>query len=113
MHGDFTMVNERYPEDTIISKEDFDKEHCQRILGDTSQNGYHSMHDAFSKVAQNATEDGSFKKAKIYWLLAYATSMILSPENKSEPFKPLMVFHGGRSAIPDDFYEEDIVFFLK
>jgi hypothetical protein len=106
------MVNNRYPEDTIITKDDFDQEQCQKILDETS-NKYHSMHDTFSKVAQKATEDGSFKQAKIYWLLTYATSMMLSPKNKSEPFKPLTVFPGGRSAIPDDFSEEDIFFFSE
>lgn len=107
----FTMFNERYPENTIICKNDFDEEHCQRILSEASQD--YSMHEAFSKVAQKATEDCNFKQAKIYWLLVYATSMILSPENKSEPFKPLAVFQDCRCAILDDFSEEDIIFFSE
>lgn len=107
------MVNERYPEETVISKHDFDKDHCKQMLNSESQHTYHSLHDIFSKVAQKASKDNDFKKAKIYWLLAYATSMILSSKSKSEPFKPLIVTHNCRSAIPDDFSEEDIVFFSE
>jgi hypothetical protein len=36
------MVNERYPADTTIDKSDFDKEHCQRILDDSTGDGYTS-----------------------------------------------------------------------
>ena len=111
IHGDISMVNERYPAETTIEKCDFDKEDCQRILDESSGDGYTSLYQAFSTVARKSLDDGNPKQAKIYWLLADACSMMLSPDSKNEPFKPLAVFHGRRSAIVDDFSEEDISFF--
>lgn len=107
------MVNERYPADTTIDKSDFDKEHCQRILDDSTGDGYTSIYDAFSKSARKSLEDGNPKQAKIYWLLSDACSMMLSSDNKNEPFKPFAVFHDRRSAIADDFSAEDISFFSE
>ncbi len=107
------MANERYPADTTIDKSDFDKEHCQRILDDSTGDGYTSIRDAFSKSARKSLEDGNPKQAKIYWLLSDACSMMLSSDNKSEPFKPSAIFYDRRSAIADDFSAEDISFFSE
>jgi len=107
------MVNERYPADTAIDKSDFDKEHCQRILHDSTGDGYTSIYDAFSKSARKSLGDGNPKQAKIYWLLSDACSMMLSSDSKNEPFKPFAVFHDRRSAIADDFSAEDISFFSE
>lgn len=107
------MINERYPSDTEINADDFDKENCQRILNEASCERYTSKYDAFSKAARNALEAGNPKQAKIYWLLSDACSLMLSPENKNEPFKPFAVFQNRRSAIIDDFSLEDIYFFSE
>lgn len=107
------MANERYPAETTIDKSDFDKEDCQRILDDSTGDGYTSIYDAFSKSARKSLEDGNPKQAKIYWLLSDACSMMLSSDNKNEPFKPFAVFHDRRSAIADDFSVEDISFFSE
>lgn len=107
------MANERYPADTTIDKSDFDKEHCQRILDDSTGEGYTSIYDAFSKAARKSLDDGNPKQAKICWLLSDSCSMMLSPDSKNEPFKPLAVFHDRRSAIADDFSSEDISFFSE
>jgi len=107
------MVNERYPADTTIDKTDFDKEHCQRILDDSTGDRYTSIYEAFSKSARKSLENGNQKQAKIYWLLSDACSMMLSPNNKNEPFKPFAIFHDRRSAIADDFSAEDISFFSE
>jgi len=107
------MVNERYPADTTIDKSDFDKEHCQMILDDSTGDGYTSIYDAFSKAARKSLDEGNPKQAKIYWLLSDACSMMLSSDNKNEPFKPFAVFHDRRSAIADDFSSENISFFSE
>lgn len=105
------MYNEKYPADTIIDKSDFDKEDCQRILNDLPDNEYTSIYSAFSKAAKKNLDADNPKQAKIYWLLSDACSMMLEPNNKNEPFKPLAVFSDRRSAIVDDFSAEDISFF--
>lgn len=88
------MANERYPADTTID-------------------GYTSIYDAFSKAARKSLDESNPKQAKIYWLLSDACSMMLSSDNKNEPFKPFAVFHDRRSAITDDFSAEDISFFSE
>lgn len=110
--GGVIVINERYPADTTIDKSDFDKDVCQRIL-DTYANTYSSMYDAFSKAARKAIDEGNLKQAKIWWLLSDACSMMLSPGSRNEPFKPYAVSHGRRSAIADDFSEEDLIFFSE
>ena len=105
------MYNEKYPADTIIDKSDFDKEDCQRILNDLPDDEYTSIYSAFSKAAKKNLDVDNPKQAKIYWLLSDACSMMLEPNNKNEPFKPLAVFSDRRSAIVDDFSAEDISFF--
>ena len=107
------MANERYPADTTIDKSDFKKDDCQMILEESSGDGYTSIYDAFSKAARKSLDEGNPKQAKIYWLLSDACSMMLSPDNKNEPFKPLAVFHDRRSSIADDFSTEDISFFSE
>lgn len=105
------MTEERYPVETVIDKSDFDKEACQRILDDSDGDEYYHMYEAFSKAARKSIAEGNPKQAKIYWLLSDACSMILFHESKSEPFKPFAVFDNRRSAVLDDFSEEEVLFF--
>ena len=77
IYGDLIMVNERYPANTTIDKNDFDKEDCQRILDDSTGDGYISIYEAFSKSARKSINEGNPKQAKIYWLLSDACSMML------------------------------------
>jgi hypothetical protein len=107
------MVNERYPADTLIEPSDFDKADCERILNESSGDGYTSIYSDFSKAARKSLDDGNPKKAKIYWLLSDACSMMLASENRNDPFKPLAVLTDGRSAIADDFSEEEISFLAE
>lgn len=106
-------MNEKYPADTTIESSDFDKDDCQRILNESSGDGYTSFYDAFSKAARKSLDEGNPKQAKIYWLLSDACSMMLFPDNRNDPFKPFAVFHDRRSAIVDDFSVEDISFFSE
>lgn len=104
------MSYERYPAETIIMKDDFDKDDCQKTIEAMPSSSYVDMYTAFSTAARKAMDEDNAKQAKIYWIFSDACSMMLSSENRSQPFKPLFVFDGRRSAIPDDFLEEDICF---
>ena len=106
-----TMTDEKDLADTVVDKSDFDKEDCQRILDSSTRDDYYSIHNAFSDAARKSCDEGNLKQAKIYGLLSDACSMRLSSNDKSEPFKPLAVFHGWRSAVVDDFSSEAISFF--
>lgn len=107
------MVTERYPADTTVDKSDFDKGDCQRILDGSSGDGYASKYVALSNAASESLGNGNPKRAKIYWLLADACSMMLSPESHNEPFQPFAVIGGRRSAIPGDFTAEDLELFSE
>lgn len=68
---------------------------------------------ALSAAARSAIEQGRNKDGKVFWLLADACSMLLSPSSTNEPFKPYAIFHDRRSVIPDDMHSADILFFAE
>lgn len=109
------MSQFRLPTDLTVSVDDFHasgwNEALQGVMdGDIS---YSSLWTALSKTARSAMEDSRFAHAKVLWLLADASSMILSPERTSDPFKPFAIFHDRRSAQPEDFSHEDLLFFSQ
>jgi hypothetical protein len=71
------------------------------------------MWTAFSKAADEAIKGGRLEHGKVLWLLADACSMMLESNNFNNPFKPAMVFGEKRSAIPQDFTDDDILFFSQ
>ena len=71
------------------------------------------MSRPFFNAATEAENDGEATKAKVLRLLGSACSLMLSPENRNEPFQPLLVLDGQRSTIPDDFTDSEIEFFSR
>ena len=71
------------------------------------------MWQAFSTAAGQAVKEGRQAHGKVLWLLSDACSMMLKSASVNEPFEPLIVMDGRRSAMPDDFPEEDIAFFAQ
>ncbi len=67
--------------------------------------------DKLAKKGQKALEECRISHSKALWLLADACSMMLQPSSFNEPFKPYFISRSGRSAIPDDFNEQDLSFF--
>jgi hypothetical protein len=107
------MSNERYPADLEITAQDFTECGWEDVLSNTTREGYSSMWQAFSAAARKAMEEGRQAQGKVLWLLADACSMTLSPASLNEPFKPIMVMEGKRSAIPDDLPDPEITFFAQ
>lgn len=107
------MSDHRYPADLVITKQDFADSQWKDMLVRTAREGYSSMWQAFSAGARQAIEEGRQAHGKVLWMLADACSMTLSPKSLNEPFKPIMVMEGRRSAIPDDLPEADIDFFAQ
>lgn len=104
---------ERYPENTNISLDDFNACGWHEALEEARREDYSSMWQQLSSRARKATEDGDLEIGKVLWLLADACSMMLKPNSLNEPFAPFMVMEGKRSALPEDFKEEDIEFFSQ
>lgn len=104
---------DRYPEDLPVNPDDFRRSNWKAVLESCRYEGYSEMWRALSSAARQAMEDGNAVKGKALWLLADACSMMLNPGSINEPFKPLMVMGGRRTALPEDFQEEDVKFFAQ
>lgn len=75
--------------------------------------GYSSVMRSLEEKAKEKIEAGFEKQAEILSLLSRSASMMLSPSSLNEPFKPYFQdFQAGRrSALPEDFSEDDLLFF--
>jgi hypothetical protein len=105
------MAEERYPPDLVVTREDFSTCGWKEVLAGSERDNYSGMWRAFSSAAQQAMCEGRPPAGKVLWLLADACSMMLSPSSPNEPFKPILIIEGKRSAIPEDFTEQDVAFF--
>lgn len=104
---------ERYPKNTNISLDHFNASGWREALEEARREDYSSMWQQLSSRARKATEEGNLEAGKVLWLLADACSMMLKPNSLNEPFVPFMVMDGKRSALPEDFNNEDIEFFSQ
>ena len=102
---------DRYPISTALTPEALDASGWREALADAKRDGYSAMWVAFSNSAKVATEARDYPKARVLWLLADLSSMMLKPESPSEPFKPILEMAGGRSAVPADI-PDDALFFM-
>lgn len=100
-------------ENLCVNADDFRRSRWKAALESAGQVGYPAMSQAFFSAAQQAKEDGDVGEMKILKLLANACSMILCPGSINEPFESLIVRNTGRSALPEDFQEEDIGLFSQ
>ena len=114
------MSSERYPKDMVLTVDDFAGCGWKEILVGADREGfleeYHLRQHAFSDAAKQALNEGRQTHGKVLELLSDVCSMMLSPNSANEPFKPVVDFRpsgGGRSAIPDDLSEADLVFFAE
>lgn len=102
-----------YPENTNISLDDFNACGWREALEEARREDYSSMWQQLSSRARKATEEGNLEAGKVLWLLADACSMMLKPNSSNKPFAPFIVMDGKRSALPEDFKNEDIEFFSQ
>jgi len=105
------MPDERYPHDLKISLDDFRRCGWREILDGIKREGYSGMWQAFSSAARRAIEEDRKAEGKVLWLLADACSMMLHPPSPNDPFRPMFVIEGKRSALPEDFGQNEIEFF--
>lgn len=82
---------------------------------DTKENhyGYSSVMQSLDESSKEKSESGLEEQEIILNLLSRAASMMLVPSSLNEPFKPYFQdFQAGRrSALPDDFTQEELAFF--
>jgi Domain of unknown function (DUF4209) len=104
---------QKYPEDTVVSIEDFRNSGWRKAIDDCDHDNNHEIWHSLSDAARTAIEGGQFAEGKVLWLLADASSMMLKPSGVNEPFKPFIVREGMRSSIPEDFQPDDVELFAQ
>ena len=96
----------------IVTVADLDIAEIEPLLAKDEEYGYSSYHSTLSQIARTAMNNGETAKGKCLWLLADACSMMLEPSSFNNPFRPCCVLADGRrSAVSEDFVEQDLVFF--
>jgi hypothetical protein len=101
----------RYPENTSIAIEHFNSCGWKQIVEGARREDYSSMWQALSGAAKTAVDSGRHSEGRVLWLLADACSMMLRPASLNEPFSPMLVMDGRRSALPEDFQEDEVSLF--
>ena len=96
-----------------VCRADFIDCDCTSILATIKSDGYSSLSDAFLSASRQAFKDDQKKRAKVFWLLSAACSMMLRSASTNEPFKPLFVIGGARSIISDDFQPDELTLFSE
>jgi hypothetical protein len=102
---------EHYSQDLVVGIDDFRRSGWKRVITSREREGYDSMWLSLSAAARQAIDEGKASEGKVLWLLADACSMMLHPTSPNEPFRPIMVMSGRRSALPEDFQQAHIDFF--
>lgn len=98
----------RYPENTPIAVEHFEACGWKQVLEVEKREDYASMWQAFSDAAKAAIENGRNSEGRVLWILADSCSMTLRPASLNEPFSPIVVMDGRRSALPEDFLADEV-----
>ena len=91
-----------------LTKEDFFNAGWQDIISacEDKECAYYSSR--FTARAREAEETGDTKAQRVLMLLSSVTSMYLKLDSPEEPFGPMMVFHDRRTAIADDFDDNQL-----
>ena len=94
---------------TTITKDDFLGINLDEILKDAKYFDAYSF--KFADLCAENFRNGNLKASKVFYLLRNACSMTLKPGSLNEPYEAGCIWGNGRSAILDDFTEQDLEFF--
>lgn len=92
-------------QDIPLTKEDFENSKWEEIIDKCEEKECHSYSSALFKKAREVEDAGEKIYQKIFALLGSITSMYLKAQSPNDPFGPMFVMSGSRSAIVDDFSE--------
>ena len=94
---------------TTITKDDFLGINLDEILKDAKYFDAYSF--KFADLCEENFSNGNLKASKVFYLLRNACSMALKPESLNEPYEAGCIAGDCRSAILEDFTEQDLEFF--
>ena len=92
-----------------ITKDDFSSINLAEILKDTKY--FHDYSSKFADLCKENFSNGNLKASKVFYLLRNAYSMALKPKSLNEPYEAGYIWGNSRSAILEDFTEQDLEFF--
>jgi hypothetical protein len=101
------LIEEIYQ--TTITKDDFLGINLDEILKDAKY--FDAYGFKFADLCAENFRNGNLKASKVFYLLRNAYSMTLKPGSLNEPYEAGCIWGNGRSAILDDFTEQDLEFF--
>lgn len=107
------LVEERFPGATAIVPDDIDACGWLAAVGEDQSAGEQALSSRLSEAARRAAAERRFSHSRVLWMLSDAMSMMLRGSDDKEPFQPAFVMDGGRSAIPDDFSDDDLNFLFS
>lgn len=94
---------------TTITKDDFLGINLNEILKGTKY--FDDYSSKFADLCEENFSNGNLKASKVFYLLRNACSMALKPESLNEPYEAGCIAGDCRSAILEDFTEQDLEFF--
>ncbi|WP_122862253.1 DUF4209 domain-containing protein [Campylobacter showae] len=94
---------------TTITKDDFLGINLDEILKGTKY--FHDYSFKFADLCEENFTNGDLKVSKVFYLLRNACSMTLKPKSTNEPYEAGCIAGDCRSAILEDFTEQDLEFF--
>lgn len=101
------------PSKNSLTKDDFNNSGWVEIVNAEKHLRYSFISRALHKTSVSSKESGDDVKANVLSLMSQACAIMLSPTSITAPFKPIYqnFEEGTRSAIPEDFTKDEIVFF--
>ena len=97
-----------------LTKSDFEKYRANEVLARTDGHyGAFSYLSICGDEAKRHEDAGDETGAALFRLFACLTSPYLDFANLKDPLKPLSEWDGGRSPIPDDFSDEQLIFIAE
>ncbi len=91
-----------------VTAEDLRKVAWPEVIAGLVEKECHEYMTAFIRKMNEAEKSEAQTEYSVYRLLAQLTSLHMHHESATEPYGPLTIFGGSRSAIPDDFSEEQM-----
>lgn len=96
-----------------MTKEGIDVEKFQEIdwqgtLEEVEEQHVDKYHSIFFEKAEELENDGNSAGSMAYRLLGDVCSMYINDDNPDDPFGPMAVTTNGRSAVVDDFSEDNL-----
>ncbi len=91
-----------------LTKEDFDRSEWEGVIAGSARKECDVYRSLFLDKARQAEVTGDGRSSDVFALLSNLTSLHLRPYSVDEPFGPMWELTNSRSAIPNDFSEEDL-----